>query len=274
MNTAGWCRRLGRLMLVGGLVTIGMATSLCVLPFCRFRTRQTIKARWSACLIRVLGIRIAADLQQLRPGAMLVANHISWVDVFIINAVLPTAFVAKSEVRRWPLFGWLAAKNDTIFMQRGNRCAAHTTNDIIADRLARGRHVAIFPEGTTTDGRSIRHFHAALLQAAVQSGQPVVPLALSYWHDHDERSLAPRYDGSISFLQCLLSIAAQKRTTARLTALPALGFDGEDRRHLALAARHAIAAEAGLMLAERSDADERTHDNLPEASEISVERGI
>lgn len=183
------------------------------------------------------------------PGALLVANHASWVDIFVINASLPAAFVAKAEVRNWPLIGWLAARNDTVFLRRGSRGHAREVNAEIAAILAEGRYVAVFPEGTTTDGRSLLHFHAALIQPALLAERPVLPVALSYWHEGGQRSLAPRYDGDISLGACLQAIVAARRTLARLVVTPALGLAGEDRRQVAAAARAAIAAAARLPLA-------------------------
>lgn len=177
---------------------------------------------------------------------MLVANHISWIDIFVLNAVLPAAFVAKEEVRHWPLIGWLAAKNDTVFLRRGSRGHAKIINGEIAAILASGKLVAVFPEGTTTDGTHLLHFHAALLQPALSAGRPVLPVALSYWEPTGERSLAPRYDGEISLGQCTRAILGRRRTLARLRTTPLLGLHGEDRRAVAQAARRAILEACAL----------------------------
>ncbi|MCK6412861.1 MAG: 1-acyl-sn-glycerol-3-phosphate acyltransferase [Azonexus sp.] len=177
---------------------------------------------------------------------MLVANHISWLDIFVINAVLPSAFVAKEEVRHWPLIGWLAAKNDTVFLRRGSRGHARIINTEIAGILASGKLLALFPEGTTTDGTHLLHFHAALLQPALSAGYPVLPLALSYWEENGQRSLAPRYDGDISLGQCTRAILGRRRIVARLRSLPPCGENGEDRRQVAREARAAIIEACGL----------------------------
>lgn len=167
----------------------------------------------------------------------------------MINAVLPAAFVSKAEVRNWPLIGWLAAKNDTIFLRRGSRGHARVINEQIAGILGRGKHVAVFPEGTTTDGQALLHFHAALIQPALAAGRPVVPVAISYWEVDGRRSLAPRYDGDISLGQCARAILGRRRLIARLVSTPVRGLNGEDRRQVAAEAREAIALAAGLPLA-------------------------
>jgi 1-acyl-sn-glycerol-3-phosphate acyltransferase len=197
----------------------------------------------------VFGIELQADLQHAVPGALLVANHISWIDVFAVNALLPAAFIAKEEVRHWPLFGWLARKNDTIFLRRGSRGHAKIIHQEIADILEQGQYVAVFPEGTTTDGTHLLHFHGALIQPALAIGRPVVPVAISYWETDGTRSLAPRYDGDISLGQCTRALLGRRQLIARVSAMPALGLNGEDRREVALAARQAIALAASLTVA-------------------------
>ena len=224
----------------------GALVALVLLPICADRRRLALKQTWSAALLDALGVDVDADPSQAVSGALLVANHVSWLDIFVINAVLPSAFVAKEEVRHWPLIGWLAARNDTVFLRRGSRGHARIINAEIGSILAQGKLVAVFPEGTTTDGRSLLHFHAALLQPALVAGRPVLPVALSYWEPDGTRSLAPRYDGDISLGACTRAILGKKRLIARLVTTPALGRHGEDRRQVAAAAREAIAAAAGL----------------------------
>ena len=119
-------------------------------------------------------------------------------------------------------------------------------NEEIGRKLQAGKYVAVFPEGTTTDGTHVLHFHGALLQPALLAGKPIIPLAITYWEENGERSLAPRYDGDISFGECLSSIASRRRLTARLQTLPPLGLAGEDRRVVAVAAREAIIGAAQI----------------------------
>jgi 1-acyl-sn-glycerol-3-phosphate acyltransferase len=222
--------------------------SLCVLPLCSDKKRLALKASWSAALLDSLGVEVEADLTHAVPGALLVANHVSWIDIYVINAAIPAAFVSKEEVRHWPLIGWLAAKNDTIFLRRGSRGHAKVINEQVADILGKGKHVAVFPEGTTTDGRSLLHFHAALIQPALAAGRPVLPVAISYWELDGQRSLAPRYDGDISMGQCTAAIIGRKRLIARLVTTPLRGLNGEDRKQVAAESREAIALAAGLPL--------------------------
>lgn len=231
------------------LVVCGAVVALTLFRICGDRRRLLLKQTWSAALLDALGIEVEADLTHAVPGALLVANHISWIDIFVINAVMPSAFVSKEEVRRWPIIGWLAAKNDTVFLRRGSRGHARIINEQVAGLLGQGKHVAVFPEGTTTDGRSLLHFHAALLQPALAAGRPVLPAAISYWELDGQRSLAPRYDGDISLGECTRAILGRKRLIARLVTTPLRGLNGEDRRVVAAEAREAIALAAGLPMA-------------------------
>lgn len=244
------------------MIVCGAIVALLVFPWCPDRKRLALKQTWSAAVLDALAVELDADLQAAIPGALLVANHVSWIDIFVINAALPSAFVAKEEVRHWPVIGWLAARNDTVFLRRGSRGHAKLINEEVARILGQGKLVAVFPEGTTTDGCALLHFHAALIQPALAAGRPVSPVALSYWEADGQRSLAPRYDGDISLGACTGAILLRPRLRARLVVAPALGLAGEDRKQVAAAAREAIAAGAGLP---RVNNPPETLDGLPGA---------
>ena len=248
-----------RLRLVLHLVR-GLFTAALVFPFLCWPQRRRLKQAWSAGLLRIL--RIELDCRGALPAqaGLLVANHISWVDIFVINAVCPAAFVSKAEVREWPLMGWLAAVNDTIFLRRGSRGHAREVNREIAEKLAQNCPVAVFPEGTTTDGQGVLHFHAALLQPALLAGAQVTPVSLSYWGGDgfaaSERSLAPRYDGDVSMGQCLDAILSSPKIVARVAFLPAVAET--ERRVVARLAREAICRAADIPL--ETAAPETGHD--------------
>ncbi len=230
-------------------MTWAVLVALMVYPFCGEAARLRLKSGASQGILDALGIELDVDLSHAVPGALIVANHISWVDIFVINAALPSAFVSKEEVRHWPLIGWLAAKCDTVFLRRGSRGHAKIINGQIAEILGRGNYVAVFPEGTTTDGTHLLHFHGALIQPALAVGRPVLPVAISYWDEDGKRSLDPAYVGDVTLAQCALAIIAGKGLVARLRTCPVLGLAGEDRRKVAVAAREAIGAGTALEFA-------------------------
>jgi 1-acyl-sn-glycerol-3-phosphate acyltransferase len=194
-------------------------------------------------LVRLLGIRIDAPRDKLAglEHGLLVGNHISFIDVFVINALLPSAFVAKSEVAQWPLIGWLARRAGTVFIERGSRKAAHLTHQHMLQALEAGRRLAIYPEGTTTTGDGVLPFHGALFQSAIDAGVPVHALAISYHGSDGTRSRAPAYIGDIGLLDCLTSVLETGGLVARVTHATSFSPPLPDRRHLAHRAHHAIA---------------------------------
>jgi 1-acyl-sn-glycerol-3-phosphate acyltransferase len=248
--TVAW--RLGRVALH---LVRGVATVLVVFPWLALPRRRAIKQAWSRRLLQLLAVRLEVRGVAPQPGSMIVANHISWLDVYAINAVQPAAFVAKSEVRGWPLIGWLAARSETIFLRRGSRGHARIINEEIARILDGGGNVAVFPEATTTDGSHLLHFHAALLQPAIAAGHAVQPVAVAYRDSDGKRSLVPAYVGETTLVQSLCAIAAAGRLTAEVWVGESLTADATHRRELAVAARGAIAEALGLDEGLQTDAD-------------------
>ena len=206
--------------------------------------RQRLKRLWSRQLLTLLGVRVEAgvgDLARIEAG-LLVGNHISFIDIFVINALLPCAFVAKSEVARWPLIGWLSRHTDTVFIERGSRKAAHRTHQRMLAALGSGSRLAIFPEGTTTSGDKLLPFHAALFQSAIDASVPVHAIALSYHRANGTRSEAPAYIDDISLLDCLISVLQAGGLVARVALAASFDPPLADRRHLAHRAHQSVAA--------------------------------
>lgn len=170
--------------------------------------------------------------ESLPDGCLIAANHVSWVDVFAINALIPVAFVAKSDVRTWPLIGWLAARNDTLFLRRDSRSHARIVNRVIANTMAKGHHVALFPEGTSTDGSNVRAFHGALFQPAIAAERPVVPIAIRYELPDGARSTAAAYAGDTTMWQSICSIIGTSGLCVRVTVCSPLSSVDVDRKSL------------------------------------------
>ena len=228
---------------LGGAAMVAIA-----FPLVAHERRQSLRQRWSHQLLAIVNVRLELVGDAPAQGSMLVANHISWLDIYAITAVQPAAFVSKSELRGWPLIGWLAAKTDTIFVRRGNRLHVGTINDEIAKVLLSGGHVTVFPEGTTTDGTHMLQFHASLLQPAISGGQPVQPLALAYRGFDGEPSDAAAYVGETSLWQSLWMITRQPGLTLRIDVTPPLPTAGYHRRAIAVLARTAIAERLGFSI--------------------------
>lgn len=178
---------------------------------------------------------------------MVVCNHISWLDIFVINALTPAAFVSKDDVKRWPLIGWLCTHTETIFLARGSRAAVQRTREALIDQLQSDVHVAVFPEGTTTGGDCVLPFHAALVQSAIDAGAPVIPMALRYADRHGSPSRIPAYNGDIKLWQCLRAIVRTGGLIADLCVLEAVVVQDMDRRNLAAHCQATIARHLGQM---------------------------
>ncbi|MBD3805161.1 MAG: 1-acyl-sn-glycerol-3-phosphate acyltransferase, partial [Thioclava sp.] len=223
------------------------ATVSVVYPWIDIRFRRALKRRWSRQLLEMLGIRLklGAGRTALPARGLVVCNHISWLDIYVINALTPAAFVSKDDVKSWPLIGWLCAHTETIFLDRGSRAAAQRTRETMIRYLRSDVHVAVFPEGTTTGGDRVLPFHAALLQSAIDAEVPVIPLALRYADRHGNPSRAPAYDGDITLWQCLRTIARTGGLTADLRVLETIDTASCHRRELSLHCREAIVWHLG-----------------------------
>ncbi|MEO6430528.1 MAG: lysophospholipid acyltransferase family protein, partial [Nitrosospira sp.] len=164
-----------------------------VYPHLGQSAQRRMAQNWCAGLLAILCIRLRC--RGTPPGAetqrvMLAANHVSWVDVHALIAVCPARFVAKAEIRDWPLFGWLSRNVGTLFIERTKRRDTARINEHIGDALTIGDRVAVFPEGTTSDGTLLRHFHASLLQPAIMVAALVYPVAIRYTDTAGEISRA------------------------------------------------------------------------------------
>lgn len=135
---------------------------------------------WSSGLLRVFGMRVRRVGEPLHAGVLLVANHVSWVDIELVHSQYMVGFVAKAEIARWPLVGWLAACGHTIFHTRGSSQSLDGVVDVMVERLQQSRPVAVFPEGRTRGGEEVGPFHARIFTSAVQAAVPVQPVALRY----------------------------------------------------------------------------------------------
>lgn len=217
-----------------------------VYPFIGNSRRLWLKQRWSRQLLEILGVRIDAQLSGAAPGSLFVVNHVSWLDIYALNAARPMAFVAKAEVSRWPLVGWLSANTDTLFLSRESRRQAKEMNERISGLLTADKDVACFPEGTTTDGTEVLKFHSALLQSAIDSGRPVQPVALAYYDADGRRSRVPAYAGDTTMGESLAAILACRSLTVRLRPTSSLDPRVMTRSEMAQAAQGAIAVSLGL----------------------------
>jgi 1-acyl-sn-glycerol-3-phosphate acyltransferase len=187
-------------------------------------------------ILAVLGVRLVWRGPAPRPGSLLVANHVSWLDVIALATILPARMVAKHDVRAWPGIGGAAVRAGTIFIDRTRPSALPGTVAEVAGALRAGHSVVLFPEGTTYCGPERGPFRSALFQAAIDAGAPVVPVSIGY--DSTEAAFV----GDDTLGESIMRIARVPRLTMTLAAAPALRPDpGADRRALARAAQSSLA---------------------------------
>lgn len=219
----------------------GVATTMFVFPLVNDARRRRLVKRWSARLLRILRVkaRIDGELATANGNVLLVANHISWLDIFVLNAHHPVRFVAKAELAKWPIVSQMIRGAGTVFVERERRRDTHRVSQKMARVLADGDVVAIFPEGTTTDGTGVLPFKSSLLQPIVEADGHVQPVAIRYRTRDGDIAMAPTYVGETSFAQSFWAVCGERALTVELVAMPALPARGH-RRHLARAAEASI----------------------------------
>ena len=168
-------------------VTLGLALLYCfgrslLLRLFRPDTLER-RAQWlhesAVFVMRIMGIRLTVAGKPPESG-LLVANHLSYLDILVFGAVLPCYLVSKAEISRWPFFGILARTGGTLFVDRSSRVSAEAVQDQIAERLKGPVPVLFFPEGTSTDGSQLLRFHSRFYTPAVDAGLPVTTAAIRY----------------------------------------------------------------------------------------------
>ena len=197
-----------------GLLVIGVCY-----PVTSLALRLWLKQHWSATLLWLCGVRVTRQGIPANAEAVLwVSNHISWLDIFALNAVRATAFIAKSEIRRWPILGWLVAGAGTIFIERASRHAVHRVGIAMQAHFARGQAVGLFPEGTTSSGFDLLPFYANLFEPARKSAVKIQPVALLYFH-HEARSDLAAFVGEQTLLNSFWQVLSAEGLSIQMTFL-------------------------------------------------------
>lgn len=199
--------------------------------------------------MRIVGVTVQAQGTPPCDGprvAMIAANHVSWLDIFAISGVRSTRFIAKSEVRDWPLAGWIAERAGTIFIRRERRRDTARINDLVHAALAEGDCVGLFPEGTTTEGDRLLKFHSSLFEPAVANAARIFPVAVRYEHADGTLCRAMAYVGELSFMQSLALVIRQRGAVARVRFAEPVEAAGLGRREVAALAEERVATMLGV----------------------------
>ncbi len=210
--------------------------------FASKKNKRAARAAWlhraSRRHLRIFGCTTAVT-GVIPQSGLLVSNHLSYLDILVISAITPAVFVSKSEVRNWPLFGWLASLGGTVFIERARRTHVGVVNREIESALAEGVLVVIFPEGTSSDGEAILPFRSPLLEPVASGGHPI---AVSYLHyelpDGDARTEVC-YWGDHVFFPHILHLLG-KRAVRATVRFDEFQRTTDDRKELAIQLRDAV----------------------------------
>ena len=222
----------------------GFFAVLMVFPWVSAQKKLSIKRYWSNAMLRSCGMRLvvrpASDgARAPRSGELVAMNHIRFLDILALDSLRPVHFIAKSEIRSWPVVGTLCERTGTIFIERGRRHAVHSVLKTMSKELRDGEVVAFFPEGTTGEGESLLAFHANLFEAAVRASAPIRPVVLAY-RQYGQRSLIPAFIGDLSLVACALAVLQATELEVHMQVLDAIASEGLTRHELAARVREAM----------------------------------
>ncbi len=199
--------------------------------------RDALKTLWLGWFSTILNLHVVKEGEIPEQGALLVSNHISWLDIIVIGQYLPAYFVAKSDISNWPVIGYLARQGGTIFIRRGDKQHIRATAEKMMWLLKQNSNIIAFPEGTTTKGDEVLPFHSSLFQPALLTRSVIQPVVLQYQgaaKDH-----AP-FVGDDGFVPHLIRMLMLDKIEVHLTFLPVISSSGKDRHSISLEARDII----------------------------------
>jgi len=194
--------------------------------------------QWSQNILKVIGIHLQTTQRDthcvIPPARLLVTNHVSWVDILVIQALQPSVFVAKEEVRQWPVIGSLAKACGVVFVNRNSMLASRRMVDEVANAMHHGYQVACFPEGTSSDGQDVKTFHANVFEAAIQRQSTVQTMAVRYQHAvTGELCTEAAFTGDMGFVGSLRQVLRTTPITVTVSLGPCLSAQHHSRRTLA-----------------------------------------
>jgi 1-acyl-sn-glycerol-3-phosphate acyltransferase len=229
---AGLARIAWRLVKCVIVIVYAVWTCALLIPFWKLPRRMRWVSDFGRRVLWALGLTVECRGTPGRGPLLLVSNHVSWLDIMAINSVSPARFVSKAAVRHWPVVGWIVECGNTLFIERESKRDALRVVHQVAESLQAGDVVAVFPEGTTSDGHAVRPFHANLLQAAVSTCTPVQPIVLRFSDAANAVSPAAPYTGDMTLVDSIWSIVGTRGLKVRVTLLPPVPSEGVSRREL------------------------------------------
>ena len=251
------------LRLISHLVTGVLLCAAVALDFGKRLVPEKLARWWSQRLLHILNIHVNVHGRGVNGARVIVANHISWLDIPVICSMEETRFVAKSEVRHWPIAGWFAVAAGTLFIRRGKGGSKPLLAAAVPHLKAGGSFV-FFPEGTTTAGASVLKFHPRLFSAAIEAQCRVQPLALRYEPSPSGAAVAP-FIGDDDLVSHILRVLREKSLTVEMTYLQSIDAAGRERDGIAASA-HAAIREVVASAAEPTFADVHDEDEAIDAT--------
>lgn len=238
-----------RILLLILHIVVGITILATVWVFCEQATRDKLIRWWSKGVLWRFNIKVVTFGQPpslAQENSMILANHISWIDIYALNSVIPVRFIAKSDINNWPVFGYLARKSGTIFINRTSRKDTARIVDKTAESLLNGNNVAFFPEGTTTDGTTLGHFKSSLVQAAIEANVALKPLAIRYPNPDGSTNTRLAYAGETTMAESMMQALITKQPIVELHFLPNIDSHSGNRQVITQKAYTAIADALGF----------------------------
>jgi 1-acyl-sn-glycerol-3-phosphate acyltransferase len=236
-----------RILRIAFHTLLGVILAAIAIPLASKQQKAKLIQWWCKYLLAAFNLRVISHGHVPGPGtplnnAMFVANHISWSDIHALNSIVAVRFIAKSEIRNWPIFGYLVKSANTLFIDRSKKRDAKRTIDVALQSLQTGDTLCLFPEGTTTDGTLMQPFKSSLLQAAIEAQSTIWPVAIRYPHPNGGANIDVSYAGETTLLESMQKILSQKQSVIELHFLTPISLaaispghtDQHDRRTLTL----------------------------------------
>lgn len=195
---------------------------------------------WVKDLVRSMNTELEITGESILDHALFVSNHISWLDTIVLNHAKFLSFIARHDLVEWPGIGTFTQRMHSVYVDRSNKFQAYRSLPALVDRLNEGRSIMVFPESTTSDGAQLLHFYPMFYEAAVRTGLPVQPVALSYHDAAGKHIAAPAFIDDDSFVDTLDRIFKEDRVYARLNFLKPLDSRDYGRKELAWLSRQEI----------------------------------
>jgi len=237
-----------RILRVIGMVAQGLWLTQFALPRTDAAGWHAIMQRWAVKMLRCLGVTVRVSGTPQAGAVLMVANHVSWLDIPALHASAPrTRFVSKSAIAHWPLLGRLARAGGTLFIERERKRDALRVVHEVADALRNADAVAVFPEGTTGAGHTVLPFHANLLQAAITTATAIQPVVLRYSEPGLPVSVAAQYIDDTTLVESVMKVCRARGLVVDVHFLAPEPAE-IDRRALAERLRERVAAELQSIL--------------------------